>query len=91
MLPLHRTSQDTGSLPSVLRASADTKAIAMGSVPVSYTHLRALTRLGLRPYLKTILTTTEIGESKHAPTIYHRAAVALGTVPVSYTHLMLRA
>ena len=42
---------------------------------------RALTRLGLRPYLKTILTTTEIGESKHAPTIYHRAAVALGTVP----------
>ena len=42
---------------------------------------RALTRLGLRPYLKTILTTTEIGESKHAPTIYHRAAAALGTVP----------
>lgn len=42
---------------------------------------RALTRLGLRPYLKTILTTTEVGESKHAPTIYHRAAAVLGTVP----------
>ena len=42
---------------------------------------RALARLGLLPQLNAIFTTAEVGESKHTPAIYLRAAQALGTAP----------
>ena len=42
---------------------------------------RALARLGLLPYLSSVFTTAEVGESKHTPAIYLRAAQALGTAP----------
>ena len=42
---------------------------------------RALDRLGLLGFLSPILTTGEVGVSKHEPTIYHMAAAALGTAP----------
>ena len=42
---------------------------------------RALARLGLLPYLSSVFTTAEVGESKHTPAIYLCAAQSLGTAP----------
>lgn len=42
---------------------------------------RALERLGLAPYLKSIFTTGEAGVSKHESRIYRMASEALGTSP----------
>ena len=42
---------------------------------------RALARLDLLPYLSSVFTTAEVGESKHAPAIYRCAAQSLGTAP----------
>ena len=42
---------------------------------------RALERNGLLAYLEKIVTTGEVGVSKHAPNIYHLAAVFLDTAP----------
>lgn len=42
---------------------------------------KALKRNGLYEFLKRIDTTSEVGESKHSPLIYQKAAEFLGTVP----------
>lgn len=42
---------------------------------------RALERLGLLPYFEFILTSEEVGSSKHDPLIYHRAAENLSALP----------
>ena len=42
---------------------------------------RALDRLGLLPYLHTIFPTGEVGQSKHTPLIYQKAAAAVGSAP----------
>lgn len=42
---------------------------------------RALQRNGLLDFLKRIDTTSEVGESKHSPLIYQKAAQYLGTPP----------
>lgn len=42
---------------------------------------RALARLGLLPYLSSVFTTAEVGESKHSPAIYHCAVQSLGSAP----------
>ena len=42
---------------------------------------RALKRNGLYDFLKKIDTTSEVGESKHSPLIYLKAAEYMGTLP----------
>lgn len=41
----------------------------------------ALERVGIRPYLDGIFTTTEVGVGKHDPAIYRLGAKALGLAP----------
>ena len=43
--------------------------------------IRALARLGLLSRFTAVLTTGEVGESKHSPAIYHAAAAALSAKP----------
>ncbi len=46
----------------------------------------ALERLGIADYLDGLFTSSEIGDSKHQPTIFHAARKALGA-PLSSTYV----
>lgn len=68
-----------GALLAALSARGIPMAAATSSPRAHVT--RALERLGLLGYFRCILTTGEVGVSKHEPTIYLLAAEQLGTAP----------
>lgn len=68
---------------AALLAALEARGIPMAAATSSpRTHVtRALDRLGLLGYFRTILTTGELHTTKHEPDIYLLAAQALGTAP----------
>lgn len=58
-------------------ASREIKMTAATSSPRSHV-TKALERVGLLSYIDSIFTTTEVGESKHSPLVYHKACESMG-------------
>lgn len=74
-----RAKDGAAELLAALAAQGVPMALATSSPRDHVTH--ALQRLGLWGYFTQLFTTTEVGASKHEPTIYNLAAQVLGAAP----------